>query len=192
MAPALQDSLFTPKFKSLQSVLCSLKKWQFWREILKKLLMPYISQNSNGKIRELSLEQRVAVKYLRESCLSYREIGRPIGCNHSTALKIYKKFVSTGSVSKQDGPGCPSKFDERGKRTICRVARRLRFSTLKTIVSDVRRYHHYQSASAPLVRKILHKYKLQSFKRKRKSCISVKNRAYRLHKSLNCKAAGSS
>ena len=133
-----------------------------------------------AKIRELSLEQRVAVKYLRESGLSHRVIGRQIGCNHSTALKIYKKIVYNGSVSKQDGPGRPSKFDERGERTICRVARRLRFSTLKIIVSDVRRSHHYQSASAPLVRKILHKYKLQSFERKRNSYISVKNRAYRL------------
>ena len=68
----------------------------------------------------------------------------------------------------------------KGGRTICRVARRLRFSTVKTIVSDVRRSHHYQSVSAPLVGKILHKCKLQSFKRKRKSYISVKIRAYRL------------
>ena len=110
----------------------------------------------------------MAVKYLRESGISYREIGRQIGCNYSTALRICKKFVSTGSVSKQDRPGRPSKFDERGERTICRIARRLRFSTLKIILADVRRSHHYQSASAPLVRKILHKCKLQSFKRKRK------------------------
>ena len=133
-----------------------------------------------AKIRELNLEQRVAVKYLRESDLSYRENGMQIGCNHSTALNIYKKFVSTGSVSKQGRPGSPSKFNERGERIICRVARRLRFCTLKTIVSDVRRSHHYQSASAPLVRKILHKYKLQSLKRKRTLYTSVKKRAYRL------------
>ena len=65
-----------------------------------------------------------------------------------------EKFVSTGSVAKQDRPGRPRKFDGRGEGTICRVARRLRFFTLKTIVSNVRWSHHYQSASAPLVRKI--------------------------------------
>ena len=90
-----------------------------------------------AKIRELSLGHRVAVKYGRVSGLSYREIGRQIGFNHSTALRNHKKIVSTGSVSKQDGPGRPSKFDERGERKICRVARRLRFSTLMTFVADV-------------------------------------------------------
>ena len=133
-----------------------------------------------AKIRELSFEQRVAVKYLRESGLSYREIGRQIGCHHSTALRIHKRFALTGSVAKQDRPGRPSKFDERGERTICRAARRLRFSTLKTVVSDVQRSHRYRSATVSLVRKILHKYKLQSFQRKRKPYVSVKNRAYRL------------
>ena len=71
-----------------------------------------------AKTQELGLEQRVAVKYLRESGLSYREIGRQIGCNHSTGLRIYKKFVSAGSVSKQGRPGRPSKFDERGKNNL--------------------------------------------------------------------------
>ena len=87
------------------------------------------------KIRELSLEQRVAARYLRESGLSYRDIEKQVGCHHSTALQIYRKFVTTGSNEGKERPGRPNKFNERGERLICRAARRLKFSTLKTLVS---------------------------------------------------------
>ena len=61
---------------------------------------------------------------------------------------------------------------------ICRASRGLRFSSLKTVVSDMRIFHIYQNATASVVRRILHKYKLYSFQRKRKPYVSVKNQVY--------------
>ena len=96
-----------------------LKKWQFWREMLKKLLMPYISQWQTrnelrnpfskfyeiamARIREGSLEQTVAVKYIRNNGLSYLEIGREIGCSPSTAIKIFFSFFLVGYVEEGHG-----------------------------------------------------------------------------------------
>ena len=108
-----------------------MKKWQFWREQLKKFIDAIHFAKLNKKliaslfskfykitmanIRELSFEQRVAVKYLRESGLPYREIGRQIGCNHSIALRIYKKNVSTSSVSKRADQGFQANLMKGGK-----------------------------------------------------------------------------
>ena len=66
------------------------------------------------KTKELNFEQRIAVRHLRESGLSYREIGKQVGCHHSTTMKIYKKFATTGSVENKERPGHPKKFNERG------------------------------------------------------------------------------
>eukprot|EP00794_Sanderia_malayensis_P011384 gene11384-12571_t len=52
------------------------------------------------KIRELSYEERLAVKILRETGLFYPKIGRIVVCHHSTALRIYKIFQATNSVKK--------------------------------------------------------------------------------------------
>ena len=75
--------------------------------------------------------------------------------------------------------GIQKKFNERGERVICRAARRLKFSTLKNIVSDIKISQSYQNATTSLVKKIVHKYRLYSFQSKRKPYISLKNRAYR-------------
>ena len=127
----------------------------------------------------MSFEQRLAVRYLRESGLSYREIGKQVDCHHSTAVKIYKKFGFTGSVANKERTGRPNKFSNREETVICRAARGLRFSGLKIVISDIRISHIYQHATASVVRRILHKYKLYSFQRKRKPYVSVKHRAYR-------------
>ena len=44
------------------------------------------------RVRELSDEERLTVKVLREMGLSFPKIGRIVGCHHSTALRIYKNF----------------------------------------------------------------------------------------------------
>jgi len=131
------------------------------------------------KTKELNFEQRIAVRYLRESGLSYREIGKQGGCHHSTTVKSYNKCATTGWVEHKERLGHPNTVNERGERVICRAARRLKFSTLKNIVSDIKISQSYQNATTSLVRKILHKYRLYSFQRKRKPYISLKNRAYR-------------
>ena len=70
------------------------------------------------KTRELSFEQRVAARYLRESGLSYREIGKQVCCHHSTAVKIYKKIVFTGSVANKERTGCLNKFSKREENNL--------------------------------------------------------------------------
>ena len=58
------------------------------------------------KSRELSFEQR-AVRYMRESGLSYHEIGKQVGLHLSTAIKSCKQFALTGSVANKERTGCP-------------------------------------------------------------------------------------
>ena len=126
----------------------------------------------------MSFEQRVAVRYSRDSGLSYREIGKQVCCHNSTAVKIYKNLFLLGQLQTRKEQGVYTNLAE-GKRIICRAARGLRFSSLKTVVSDIRISHIYQNATASVVRRILHKYKLYSFQRTRKPYFSVKHRAYR-------------
>jgi len=132
------------------------------------------------KTRELSNDERLAIKYLRESGLSFRKIGEQLNCHHSTALKIYNRIVSSGSVAKKARSGRPTKINERGERIVCRAAKKLRFRTLTEIVEEVRQSDACKTASKYIVRKILHKYKFLSHRRKRKPFVSAKNRRIRL------------
>ena len=53
------------------------------------------------KIGELSNEEGLAIKFLRESGLSFRKIGEQLKCHYSTALKLYNQFLSIGSIVKK-------------------------------------------------------------------------------------------
>ena len=53
------------------------------------------------KIRELSLNERAAIKYLREAWLSFAQIAQQVGCSKSAVFKIYKTFENTGSIGKR-------------------------------------------------------------------------------------------
>ena len=132
------------------------------------------------KTRELSNEERLAIKYLKESGLSFRKIGEQLNCHHSTALKTYNQYLSSGSIAKKARSGRPSKITERGERTVCRTAKTLRFGTLKAIFDEVRQSDVSKTATKYIVRKILHKYKILSHKRKRKPFVSAKNRRIRI------------
>ena len=132
------------------------------------------------KTRELSHDERLAIKYLRESRLSFRKIGEQLSCHYSTALWIYKQFVSSVCVEEKARSGCPNKINERGERIVCRAVKQLRFGTLNAIIEDVGKSEIYKSATRYIVRKILHKYKFFSHKRKRKPFVSVKNRRARM------------
>ena len=86
------------------------------------------------KTRELSNDERLAIKYLRESGLSFRKIGEQLNCHHSTALTIYNRFVSSGSVAKKARSGRPSKINERGERIVCRAAKNLGLELQKKLL----------------------------------------------------------
>ena len=85
------------------------------------------------KVRELSDEERLTVRVLRETGLSFPKIGIIVGCHHSTALRIYKSFLKTASVAKLPRTGHPKKLEERDERSVCGRARKLRFNTLEDI-----------------------------------------------------------
>ena len=44
------------------------------------------------RVRELSDEERLTVKVLRETGLFFPKSGIIVGCQHSTAVRVYKKF----------------------------------------------------------------------------------------------------
>ena len=80
-----------------------------------KIFCTFSTAQQMPKTKELKSEQQIAVRCLRESGLSYHEIGKQVGCHHSTAMKIYKKFATTGSVENKERTGRPNRFNERGE-----------------------------------------------------------------------------
>ena len=131
------------------------------------------------KIRELSESERVAIKHLRFAGLSYAAIGRQIGCSKSAAFKVFKKFKNTGSVEKKKRCGRPKKFFKRGERAVCRIGRQLRCSTLGEITATVSSCFPRENPSKHLVKRIMRKYGIKSYRKKAKPFVSPKNRLYR-------------
>ena len=127
------------------------------------------------KARELSHEERLTVKWLREIGFSFPKIAKLVGCHHSTALRIYRNFEATNSIVKLPRNGRPKKFDERGERVVCRTAKRLRFESLRNISTVVQIAYPNKNPSKSLVRKTLQKYGIKSSRRKRKPFGSLKN-----------------
>ena len=121
---------------------------------------------NNTKTRQLSNEERLAIKYLNESRLSFCKIGEQLKCHHSTALKMYNQFLSSGSIAKKDRSESLSKINERGERIVCRSAKNLRFGTLKAIVEEVHQSDVCKTAVKYIVRKILYRYKFLSHRRR--------------------------
>ena len=138
-----------------------------------------VNNNKNltmTKIRELSLNERVVIKHLREAGLSYAEIAQQVGCTKSAAFKVYKKIKNTGSIERKRRSGRPKKSSDRAERAICRAARRLRFSTLREMKQDISDTCTLSSSS---IRGTLHKHGLFNRKRKAKPFVSLKNRIQR-------------
>ena len=65
------------------------------------------------KSQELFHDERLAMKYLRESGMSCCKIGDQLSCHNSTALKIYNQFVSGDCVEKEARSRRPNKINER-------------------------------------------------------------------------------
>ena len=66
------------------------------------------------KVRELTLEERRKVCSLCKDGVTYREVGRAIGCSHSTVARIYKNFTIFGSFEKKARSGRPKKQTNGG------------------------------------------------------------------------------
>ena len=118
------------------------------------------------KKRELSYEERIKVKILRENGHSFPQIAKVVGCHHSTCIRIFNSFKKTGSIHHKQRTGRPKKSNERGERFVCRVARMQRFGKLKAIANEVATCFPAKNPSTALVRRILHKYKIKCYKRK--------------------------
>ena len=52
------------------------------------------------KTRELSDNERVVIKFLREAGHSHSEIAKRVGCTKSTAHRVFKIWKKQGSLKK--------------------------------------------------------------------------------------------
>ncbi len=129
--------------------------------------------------KELSYENRVAIKTLRETGLSYGKIAQKVGCTKSTAYKVIKTYQETGSVAVRERTGRPKKFSPREERLVKKTARRNYFSTLRSICGKIRAQIVGKRVSRYAARSILHKYGLKSHPRRKMPFVSLKNRKYR-------------
>ncbi len=72
-----------------------------------------------SKNREFSMNERTAVKHLREVGLLYAESAQQVGCTKSAAFKVYKTYLNTGSFEKRPRTRRPKKTLERRERSLC-------------------------------------------------------------------------
>ena len=63
-----------------------------------------------GRKRELSYEERITVKILRESGYSFPQIAKAVGCQYSTCMRIFNSFKKTGSIHQKQRTGRPKKL----------------------------------------------------------------------------------
>ena len=132
------------------------------------------------KKRELSYEERITVKILRENGYSFPQIAKAVGCHYSTCMRIFNSFKKPGSIHQKQRTGRPKKINERGERFVCRVARMQRFGKLKAKANEVATCFPAKNPSIAVVRRILHKYKINCYKRKRKPFVNSRQRCYRV------------
>ena len=131
------------------------------------------------KKRELSHEEQITVKILRENGHSFPEIAKVIGCNYSTCIRIFYSFKTTDSIHQKQRTGRPKKLTKE-ETFVYRVARTQRFCRLKAIAKKVATCFPAKNPSTALVRRILHIYKIKCYKRKRKPFVNLKQKCYRL------------
>ena len=62
------------------------------------------------KIRELSENERVAIKQLCLAGVPYAAFGRQIRSSKSATFKVFKNFEKRGSAEKKKGCGRPKNF----------------------------------------------------------------------------------
>ena len=62
------------------------------------------------KKRELSYEERITVKILRENGHSFPQIAKVVGCHYSTCIRIFNSFKKTGSIHQKQRTGRPKKL----------------------------------------------------------------------------------
>ena len=67
------------------------------------------------KVRELTENERVAIKVLRGAGHSFVEIARQVGCSRSGAFKVFRSIEKSESFAKLPRTGRPKKFLERGR-----------------------------------------------------------------------------
>ena len=90
-------------------------------------------------------------------------------------MRIYHSLKKAkNSIEKLPRTGHPKTFDERGGKVVCWTVKRLRFELLRNISRVVQRAYPCRSPSKSLVKGILYKYGIKSFKRKGKPFVSLK------------------
>ena len=72
------------------------------------------------------------------------------------------------------------KIDVRGERYVCRLSKKHRFSNLKTITNELFSTHLQGNLSKCTVKRILKKYGIRNYARKRKPFVSFQSRKARV------------
>ena len=121
---------------------------------------------------ELKKFERALVINLRKTGLSFRKFRAAIGCHHSTVIRICKRHEKTGSPDKLKRSGRPKQVDFRGERYVCCLAEQHRFSNLKTIINELTFTNLHGSLSMWTVKRILKKYGIRKYARRRKIFVS--------------------
>ena len=133
-----------------------------------------------AKTRELRDEVRVVVKNLSVQGLSTRKISRILGCHFSTVSRILKKFKTQGILQKSRRSGRPKKIDSRGERMVTRIAKCHRFDKLSVITDELNQRYPDKKLSKRWVKRILHKYGIHNYTRKRKPFVSLQTKRKRV------------
>ena len=99
-----------------------------------------------------------------------------VNLRRSMSIKSLKRL----DVPRNGRETVPQKISGAGEGFICKAARKLGFCSLAEISQEVADYFPRKNPSKQLVKKILAKYKLKSYKRRAKLFVPKKNRTYTL------------
>ena len=75
-----------------------------------------------GKVRNLSMEERIKIVVLSEEGYSARKIAEKLKCSHSTVVRLLKKRRETGKVEDRARNGRPRKSTSREDRVLSRLS----------------------------------------------------------------------
>lgn len=135
-------------------------------------------ESQSGKRRE----NRIRVVVLAEEGYSSRQIAMKVGVDHSTVLRIIKKFKETGETKDKARTGRPRKTTERDDRILKRISLNNRHLTSPDLLVEWNSKAGLQenSVSTRTVRRRLHSVGLKGRRARKKPLLTNFQRRRRL------------
>jgi transposase len=134
-----------------------------------------------GKRKELSVEERSEIIYLRRTGMTMREIGRKVGCSASCVCKTLQRYSECYSLQARPRSGRPNVMTRKDQRYAMITVKRDRFKTIPILQEEMLcGKNKKETVSQSTLRKALKKYQLNGRVAAKKPFLRKPNIAKRL------------